>query len=176
MAKQHREIEAKILNVNPGLVQQKLKELGAKFDQEVRLDQVLWLTKQGSIRIRKSSDGSIRLTFKKLVPGKLGYQEWEIDVENYNTAVSMFDQIIPKPDYRLEFPHKRQNWYLDRTLININWYPRVKPLVEIEAKSEKKVRDVAKLLGFDPKNLVNKGIVTILSETLKLKKGQKVKL
>lgn len=176
MAKQHREIEAKILDVDPKAVQAKLKALGAKLEQEVRLAQVIWLIEEGSIRVRKSTDGSIRLTFKKQVPGKLGYEEWEIDIENYETAVSMFDQIIPSPRLRLEFPHKRQDWYLDGALININWFPAVLPLVEIEAKSEKQVRDIARRLGFVPKNLINKGIITILREILNLKDGDKVKL
>ena len=176
----HREIEAKILNVNPEEVERKLRELGAKLDRELDLEQVVWwipnTDKKGNVRVRKASDGSIRLTTKQKVLGGLGYNEGEVEVSNYEHTIAMIDMMIPQPELRLEYSHHRQDWYLDKALINIDWFPKLAPLVEIEAESEEKVRAIAEKLGFDPLRLVNKGVVSLLFEELGLKIGDKVKL
>ena len=176
----HREIEAKILNVNPGKVQEKLRELGATLKQELDLEQIVWwipnTEKRSSVRVRKASDGSLRLTMKQKVTDDLGYNEWELDVSDYENAIAVIDALLPNPELRIEFSHHRQDWYLGGTLINIDWFPKLAPLVEIEAESEEKVREVAEQLGFSSSQLLNKGVVSLLFEELGLKIGDKVKL
>ena len=176
----HREIEAKILNINPEEVQEKLRGLGAILKQELDLEQIVWwipnTEKRSSVRVRKASDGSIRLTMKQKVTEGLGYNEWELDVSNYEHTAAIIDALLPNPELRLEYSHRRQDWYLGDTLINIDWFPRLAPLVEIEAKSEEKVREVAEQLGFNPSQLLNKGVISLLFEEFGLKIGDKVKL
>ena len=176
----HREIEAKILNVDPEEVQKKLRKLGATLAQELDLEQIVWwipnTEKRSSVRVRKASDGSLRLTMKQKVTEGLGYNEWELDVSNYEYTAAIIDVLLPNPELRLEYSHHRQDWNLGDTLINIDWFPKLAPLVEIEAKSEEKVREVAEQLGLSSSKLLNKGVVSLLFEKLGLKIGDKVKL
>ncbi len=176
----HREIEAKILNIDPEKVQKKLRELGAILTQELDLEQIVWWipnTKdKSSVRVRKGSDGSIRLTMKQKVSDGLGYKEWELDISNYEYTAAIIDELLPSPDLRLEYPHHRQDWHLDGALINIDWFPKLAPLVEIEAQSEEQVREIANRLDFNSSDLINKGVVSLLFEKLGLKIGDKLKL
>ncbi|MBI4059279.1 CYTH domain-containing protein [Candidatus Microgenomates bacterium] len=175
----HREIEAKILNINPKVIQAKLKKLGAKLERELDLDQVVWWVPgegRKSLRVRKASNGSIQLNLKSNFADGLGYHEWETDVKNYEYTIAMMDQILPVPDLRVEYGHHRQDWYLDGVLINIDWFPRLKPLVEIEAESEEKVYEIAEKLGFKKEDCLDEGVVSLLFKEFKLKRGQKVKL
>lgn len=175
----HREIEAKILNVDPEAVQRKLKELGAVLECELDLEQVVWWIEganKDSVRVRKASDGSIRFTMKRKVTEGLGYEEWETGVDDYETTVAIIDNILSTPQLRLEYPHHRQDWQLDGALININWFPCLAPSLEIEGESEEQVRAIAQKLGFDLRHLVNRGIVSLLFDALQLKLGDKVKL
>lgn len=174
----HREIEAKILNVNPEEVQQKLRDLGATFERELDLEQVIWWVpdeQRSSIRVRKSSDGAIRLTMKRHAEG-LGYYEWESDISDYENTVTIIDALVPHSNLRIEYAHRRQDWRLEGALINLDWFPKLAPLIEIEAESEEKVRTIAGKLGFSLSQLVNKGVVSLLYEELGLKKGDKIKI
>lgn len=175
----HREIEAKILDINPGEVQEKLRVLGAVLEKELDLEQVVWWVgdeARSSTRVRRSSDGMVRITMKRDAPEGFGYHEWESDVSDYETLVAIVDTLISVPDLRIEFSHHREDWRLDGALINIDWFPKLAPLVEIEAESEEKVRSIAEKLGFNPSRLVNKGVVSLLYDALGLKKGDRVKV
>ncbi len=176
----HREIEAKILNVDPDKVKETLKAIGATFHGAWDLHQIAWLMQgegfRASVRVRRSSDGSVRLTMKQKVNNGSGYNEWETAVENFDTTVAIIDFLLPNPDLRIEFSHHREDWRLADVLININWFPKVAPLVEIEAPSEELLRQTAEKMGFNPDMLVDKGIVTLFMEQLGIQWGQKIKL
>lgn len=175
----NREIEAKILNIDPKAIQEKLEELGAKLIQEVDLEQVYWLipNSQKSVRVRRiNSLGSTRLTLKDKAKDGFGYHEWETEIGDFDTAVSMLDTLFPEFDLRLEYSHKRQDWELDGAKVFINWYPKLSPLIEIETTSREKLYETAKKLGFHPDELVDKGAVSLLREKLDLKQGSRVKL
>ncbi|TSC77420.1 MAG: Uncharacterized protein G01um101433_615 [Parcubacteria group bacterium Gr01-1014_33] len=175
----HREIEAKILDIDPEKVQEKLRALGAALEEELDLEQVVWWAgdrARSSIRVRRSSDGIVRIIMKRDASEGLGYHEWECDVSDYETAIAIVDALVSVPDLRIEFSHHRQDWRLDGALINIDWFPKIAPLVEIEAESEEKIRSLAEKLGFNPSLLVNKGVVSLLYEALGLKKGDRVKI
>lgn len=175
----HREIEAKILNVDPEEAQKKLREIGATFEKELDLEQIIWWVpneKRSSVRVRRSSDGVIRLTMKRDVPQGLGYHEWECDISDYEIAVTIIDTLVPHPNLRIEYTHHCQDWRLEGALINIDWFPKLEPLIEIEAENEEKVNAIAAKLGFDTSMLVNKGVVTLLYERLGLKQGDTVKV
>ena len=175
----HREIEAKILNIDPEKVESRIKELGGVLEREIDLEQVYWRLPNSSgmgVRVRKSSEGRITITMKEKVQNGSGYIEWESKIENYETVVAIIDRLIPSPDLRLEFFHHRKDWGLDGAEININWFPKLNPLMEIEAKSEEQLRELAEKIGFKQEQLVDRGAVSLLFDELKLKIGDKIKL
>lgn len=175
----HREIEAKILDVDPVAVEDKLREIGAEFEKELDLEQIVWWAgdkEKSSIRVRRSSDGLVRLVMKRDAPQGFGYLEWETDVSDYEVTIKIVDALLHSPDLRIEYAHRRQDWRFDGALVNIDWFPKLAPLVEIEAESEEKVKTVARALGFDPSKLVNKGVASLLYEKLGFKKGDRVKV
>lgn len=170
----HREIEAKILNVNPEEVKAKLKSLGAALESEVDLEQVIWWpkgNKKTSIRVRRDKSDNATLTMKEKVDNELGYHEWESKISGYNQVMEIIDFLLPDPDLRIEFSLHRENWRLGHTLITVNWVPKLDPFIEIEAESEEMVGEVAQKLGFSKDTLLNKGIVSLLFDKLNLKGG-----
>jgi len=175
----HREIEAKILNINPVVVENKIKELGGVLEREIDLEQVYWRLPNSNglgVRVRKSSEGRITITMKEKVENGSGYNEWESKIENYETMVAMIDLIVPSPDLRLEFSHHRKDWELDGAEININWFPKLNPLMEIETKSEEHLVEIAEKVGFKKEQLVDRGAVSFLFDEFKMKIGDKIKL
>lgn len=176
----HREIEAKILNIDPEKVESRIKELGGVLVREIDLEQVIWWLpgskNGGSVRVRKSSEGKITITMKEKVTDGSGYNEWESKIEKYETVIDVIDHLITSPDLRLEFSHHRKDWDLDGAEINIDWFPKLNPLMEIEAKSEEQLVEIAEKIGFKKEQLVDRGAVSLLTEKLKLKIGDKIKL
>ncbi|MBU1146676.1 CYTH domain-containing protein [Patescibacteria group bacterium] len=176
----YREIEAKILDIDPGVVERRIQELGGVLKREVDLEQVIWWvpnSKKGeSMRVRRASNGFITITLKEKVENGSGYNEWESPIENYEIVVEIIDHLIPAPDLRLEFFHHRKDWDLDGAEININWFPKIKPLLEIETSSEEHLGKTAEKLGFGREQLVDRGIISLLFEELKLKIGDKIKI
>ncbi|GEM_PF-3843286 len=178
----HREIEAKILNIDPEIVRDKLKKLGAQFEGERHMQNVIWWIPTGnaldqkSIRVRKFIGGPVRLGMKHKVHAGSGYKEWETDVAHFENTVAIIDELLPHPDLRIEFSHRREDWRLEGALVNLDWFPKVPPLLEIEAESEEQLRALAGKLGFSESDLVDKGIVTLIFRALNLKIGDRIVL
>ena len=170
----HREIEAKILDINLEEVKSKLHQLKGILERETDLSQVIWWIKNSkvSIRVRERSDGVIRLTMKDKVKDGLGYNEWEIDVSEYEKTIAIIDRILPEPGLRIDFSHHREDWNLGGVLISLNSVPKINPFIEIEAESEERVKETANLLGLDTSALIDKGIVQIIIERLNLKQSR----
>ncbi len=174
----HREIEAKILNIDPEAVEGRIKELSGVLEREIDLEQVYWRISKSNlgVRVRKSSEGRITITMKEKVQDGSGYNEWESKIENYETVVAIIDHLVPSPDLRLEFSHHRKDWKLEGAEININWFPKLNPLMEIETKSEEHLVEIAEKIGFKKEQLVDRGAVSLLFDELKLKIGDKIKI
>lgn len=170
----HREIEAKILDINLEEVKNKLRELCAICERETDLTQVIWWIRDSevSVRVRKRSDGVIRLTMKDKAKDGFGYQEWESDVSEYEKTIAIIDRLLESPGIRIDFSHHREDWNLDGALISLNSVPNINPFLEIEAESEERVKEVAEQLGFESNVLIDQGMVQIILERLNLKPGR----
>ena len=102
-----------------------------------------------AIRIRDEGD-SIRLSFKSSAhdAGILSDQkEVDVKVSDFNKTKLIMEEAGVVFNRRQE--NLREEWALNGTQITIDTWPGLDTYSEIEAESEKKVKEMADLLGFD---------------------------
>ena len=154
-----KEIEAKFLEVNLEDIQKKLKKFGVKkiFDKTFReaiylppkpskkYDQ--WLAHRKRVRIRDTGE-EVLLALK--VNKKWGLsetEEVEVKVSSFEETEKFLKLLELEP---LRYQEKRRiSYQADGVHIEIDFWPWVPAWLEIEAESEKKVKDWAKKLGLD---------------------------
>lgn len=156
------EIEVKFLNINLGMVQKKLKSVGAKkigeyFQRWKAFDYSDWrLDKKGAwIRLRDEGNGKITLAFKKRLGVKrkskegaandAGMEEIEIYVSDFDKTALMFEKFGFVEKHYVE--KKRTQWKKGGVEFDIDVYPKLNPYLEIEATSWEKIDAAIHLLG-----------------------------
>jgi adenylate cyclase class 2 len=155
-----KEIEVKILEVDPGALARKLGELGAERVAEAELETLFFDYPDGSLekgrnllRLRRSGELSW-LTYKGFVadPGAKVREEWEVKVSDFEITRKMLEAIGFQP--REHILKRRLTYRLDRATLAIDRhqeeFARIPPLLEIEAPSVEEVQAVARLLGYSP--------------------------
>lgn len=155
-----REIEVRFLEIDPKKLISKLRklkalDLGKDLLQElIFYDQELnWQYKEKKqVRIRKTNKGTF-MAFKHITKDTAeGTIELEFKIEDAKKA-SKFLQAIglrlfrTQERIRYKFRHKD-------VIIDIDYYPKVPPLVELEGQSEEKLKEMAKLLDLNWKDVV----------------------
>jgi adenylate cyclase class 2 len=151
------EIEAKFLEIDPTDIEEKLKKLGAQkvFDKvfkewifQAKGDrQKEWEKTFKRIRIRDQED-KVFMTLKE--NKKFGFSDTE-EIEFEVSSADEAREFLEKSDIsQIRFQEKRRvHFKLDNIDIEIDYWPQIPPLLEIEADSEAKVRAMAKELGLD---------------------------
>lgn len=154
-----KEIEAKILDIDPEAVEKRLRGLGARkiFEGEVtgiQFDRGRGnLRKRGEqLRLRRHGD-EVQLTFKKATRrGRVRTsKEFQVTVSDFE----MTGRILKAIGFRSSpaITKERTSYQLGKVRIEIDRYPSLAPLIEIEAPSEEQIVRVTRQLGFDPKRL-----------------------
>lgn len=157
------EIEVKFLNIDPDLIEKKLKEIGAKkvferfykrktFDYpDLRLDKVgAW------IRLRDEGD-KITLAFKQRIgmaadakSNDKGMEEIEVEVNDFEkTAKLLLKAGFIEKHYA---ENKRIRYQLDDIEFDIDFYPQIEPYLEIEAPSWERIDEAILLLKLNPED------------------------
>lgn len=150
----HTEIEAKFLNVRHGALRTKLRALGARCDQPMRLMRRKaydfpggTLDKQDAwVRVRDEGDKTT-LSYKQQVSRDLhGTREIELTVSDFGAADELLRAVglVPKSYYET----KRESWALGAVHIDLDEWPWIRPYVEIEGPSAAAVAEAAAQLGF----------------------------
>lgn len=149
--KKHTEIEARWINLDEKLVLKKLKQIGAKqtgnyFFREWIFQRPEWSDEYRRIRVR--TDGTQTwLTYKANATWKVdSTDEVEVTVSSADDAVRLL-QIADLPLVRYQ-EKKRKTFVLDGITFDVDKWPMIPMVFEIEADSEKKVREGATLMGF----------------------------
>ena len=155
-----KEIEVKILEVDPEALVHKLGELGAEKTSEYDLEALFFDFPDGSLerarnllRLRRSGELSW-LTYKGYVadPGAKVREEWEVSVSDFSLARRILEALGLQA--RLRILKHRIAYRLNRASLAIDRhqeeFARIPPLLEIEAPSVEDVHAVARLLGFTP--------------------------
>jgi len=148
------EYEAKFLNIDKDKMRAKLKEIGAKLIQpEVMQKRVVFELpkdheiKGGWLRVRDEGD-KITMSLKVVDGEKIENQkEVCLKVDNFDEAVSFLFSIgCAKKSYQ---ETKRETWSFGDIEITIDEWPFLEPFIEIEGKSEEKVKSFCEKMGFD---------------------------
>jgi len=153
------EIEATFLNVNIDELREKLRRIGAKCEQPMRLmrrvvsEPPALFAKQAFVRVRDEGD-KVTMTYKQGHNSGVitDPKEIEIVVSNFEDAVSILENAGLKGSSYQET--KRETWKLGDTEVVIDEWPWLEPLAEIEGPSEARVKEVASSLGFDWKDVL----------------------
>lgn len=146
------EIEIKFLDINPDDIEKKLKELGAKKISDEILEEWLfkkpaWTAFSGRIRIRKEGE-KVHIAYKETTrKTSAGNLEIEFRVHTLTEALHFVTRLdIPQVRHQQK---RRIHYELAGTSIDIDFWPLIPPMIEIEGESLKKIKDVAKKLGLE---------------------------
>lgn len=150
------EFEAKFTDVDHDEIRKRLKEQGAVLEQPLRIMKrviihTAEMTKINAfVRIRDEGHRVV-ITYKQFDDNTIeGAKEYEIEVSDFDEAVNIFSASGLKYDAYQE--SKRENWRLKDIEITLDEWPWLNPYIEIEGKSEKDIKEAAKLLGLDWSN------------------------
>ncbi|OGZ96374.1 MAG: hypothetical protein A2847_01000 [Candidatus Sungbacteria bacterium RIFCSPHIGHO2_01_FULL_50_25] len=161
------EIEAKFLDIDPEVIRERLKKLGAVlmhpesltrqkvFDfPDFRLDDDFsWL------RLRDENDG-ISLTLKKWEKeGIDGMKEIAFTVGSFEEAENLLLAI--GMSVKSSQTKKRELWKLGDVECMIDTWPWIPTFLEIEGKSEGEIWEVADRLGLNQKSAMFGGVARI---------------
>ncbi|MCX6735964.1 MAG: CYTH domain-containing protein [Candidatus Parcubacteria bacterium] len=148
------EYEATFTNIDKEVIREKLKNAGAHLERAEFLQKraVFHLPKGHEItggwaRVRDEGD-KITMSVKIIDGDKITNQkEICLIVDSFEEGVNFLKILGCKEKAYQET--KRELWKIDGTEVTIDEWPFLEPLVEIEGKDEKTVRDVSEKLGFD---------------------------
>ena len=147
------EFEATFLDIDKDKVRKKLKEVGAKLVKPEFLQKRVVFNLPGErgtgrwLRVRDEKD-KITMSFKSINGNKIEDQkEINLVIDNFERGVEFLEKITCQRKSYQE--NKREIWMIEDVEICIDEWPFLEPFVEIEGKSEEKVKKVSKLLGFD---------------------------
>ncbi len=163
-----KEVEVKILEINPAAIARKLRRFGARkvFDGILRTIYYDFpkrrLRKKGIVLRLRTKGGKAELTFKKqLSRGQAKVmREEEIYLDSTKAAEEIFEAVGLKPVY--EFRKRRISYKLGDVHFELDFYRGLPPFLEIEGQSFKKVKQWVEKLGFsmsDAKNWSTNGVM-----------------
>lgn len=148
------EYEATFINIDKEKIRKKLKEVGAKLVRPEFLQKRVVFNppkgheiKGGWLRVRDEID-KITMSLKVVDGNKIDNQkEICLEVDAFQKAELLLTAIgCEKKAYQ---ENKREIWEINGVEICIDEWPFLEPFVEIEGKSEKTVKRIAKKLGFN---------------------------
>ena len=150
------EFEAKFLDIDHQALRQRLTELGATCEVPVRLMRRVNLDfadkrldrQRAWARLRDEGTGTVTLTLKhRKGEGVDGIHETETTVGNYDGALGFLQGIgLEVKSYQ---ETRRESWRFGEIQIELDEWPWLPPLVEVEGPDEASVRKTAALLGLD---------------------------
>jgi adenylate cyclase, class 2 len=153
------EIECRFLEINKEELIKKLHELGAHDEGEVMLEETIiydpefkWRDEQRFVRLRKVGNKT-KLTYKEHREHTVdGTYEIEFEIEDYKKAELLFQKIGL-------VPHRHQQKYrhsfnLNGVIFDIDTWPKIPTYVELEGESEEALKEAAKAVGYDWKDVV----------------------
>ncbi len=161
------EFETKVLDIDPEEIIAKLRALGAKETEQVLQKRYVFDIESPDIEyIRLRTDGTkTTITYKHKIKGNTAIgktEEAEVEVADFEKAAMILSKINFNAVYYEE--NKRQAFYLDDIEFCIDHWPRVSPLLEIEAESPEKVVEGLKLLGLEGQEVGDKDMKEIYAE------------
>lgn len=157
------EYEAKVLDVDPDALEELILErggqkLGEKFMRRYvydidPADESKW------IRLRDSG-AETTLTVKQITSDAIdGTHEVEIGVDDFSGTNELLNMLGFTPKSYQE--NKRVSFILDGAQVEIDTWPQIPPLMEIEGGSKEEVVRVAGLLGYVEEQLTGENTIKV---------------
>lgn len=158
------EIEVKFLNIDPEVIQNKLREVDAEkiseyfYRRRVFDYPDLRLNEKGAwIRVRDEGD-RVTLAYKERLGvqshdgsvSDTGMKEIEVMVSDFDTTAQFLEAIGLKEKFYEE--QKRIRWTKNDVEFDIDFWPALEPYLEIEAPSWEKIDKAIGLLGLNPED------------------------
>lgn len=168
----NKEIEVRFLEINKPLLVKKLQELGAQDHGDDLIEEVIFYDKDYKwrdigkfVRLRKNKE-SIVLAYKHHQSDQSetlnDVEEIEFGVTDNNKA-ELFLEKLNLVAYRHQ-QKKRHTFILDEVTIDIDTWPKIPTYVELEGFSELAIKEVAKKLDLDWKNVVFENARTVIEQ------------
>ena len=148
------EIEARFLDIDAAALKQKLTELGATNFGDDLFEEIIAYSKEWAdykrmfLKIRKTKNG-VFMTYKHQREDTVdGTEEIQLKIDDFEKAITFLKRL--GFDYIMRHQQKkRHSFELDGVTIDIDTWPKIPTYVELEGKSEQKLKDVAAKLGLD---------------------------
>lgn len=161
------ELEAKFIDQDHELVREKLKSIGAKLEQPMRLmkrhimdfsDNRLEQDKAW-IRVRDEGD-KVTWTYKRDIEKTFGsVEEIETTVGSMQDTVDILNKIgLVSKSYQ---ETKRETWKLGEVHIELDEWPFLPTFIEIEGEDEGSVKEVANKLGLNWQDAVFGSVTSV---------------
>jgi adenylate cyclase class IV len=155
--KAQREIEARWINLDPKDIISRLKKIKAKktgsyFFREWIFAYPEWRAQQRRVRVR--TDGTTSwLTYKANPSWNIdSTQEIEVIISSADEMVSMMKAMeIPLLRYQEK---KRESFEIGDIVFDVDFWPKIPMVLEIESTSEERVREGAQMIGLDWKDAI----------------------
>lgn len=146
------EKEIKILNINPNKIRMILKKNKAKLIMKKHVQKtVLFETKKGVIRLRKSGDISkiaVKSNFR-IVKNHKHLNEYETEIEDIEIMEKgLKDSGLKRIAKRTS---DREDWSLHGCIVSLNKYRDIPAYLELEG-NPKNIEHVARILGYSKKD------------------------
>lgn len=114
------------------------------------------------IRLRDNGE-KITLTIKKIENDNIdGTKEIEIKVDNFDKANLFLNEL--GFFHKAYQENKRISYRLDGIKIEIDFWPRIPPYIEIEGVSREETEKVIKLFGYDITQTTSMGVTKVYME------------
>lgn len=95
---------------------------------------------------------STSLTVKEISDDTItGTSEWEVNVDNFETTLEIIKKMGLTPKGYQE--NKRELYILNGVEVSIDFWPKLRPYLEIEGENESSVVSIAKMLGYSKDDL-----------------------
>ncbi len=172
-----KEIETKVLEVDPKIIEKKLYGFNAeKISDDILV--VDWygpkgITHNGDdpyfLRVRSYGNEKIEITCKwnkKIIGKTVQCDEVDLLVDSHDKSKALFEAIGLENYAHQE--KKRTSWKLGNARFDLDTYPKMLPFLEIEAESEKDIDEVIKKLNLENNETWNDGEKSLIEKKYKL--------
>lgn len=160
------EYEVKILDIDVKNIENRLKKIGAKKIKERNMHRCVYNLlehkKDSWLRLRNNGEKTT-LTLKEIRNDRInGTKEIEVVVDDFDQTYKILEKI--GLTCRANQENKRISYKLKNVEIEIDFWPKIPPYLEIEAKSKKEIETIVKLLGFKMSQTTSIGVSKVYAK------------
>jgi adenylate cyclase class 2 len=172
--KQNIEFEAKVLDINVAEIKQKLADLWATFLWVKNFRRYIYefkeivkekeFTPEKWVRLR-TDWVKTTLTIKEIFWKEIGnVHEYEIEVSDFDETNKILEKL--GYSYTLYQENIRESYIFEWIEFEIDFWPKIPPYLEIEAKTKEKVEKWLKLLWLEWQNFISNSWTDIYANYL----------